>query len=411
MAQDIIRSVALVALGLGLAAAAQAHGPAPGTWRQIVPSAISKGLDGKAHAPACSGYPGTDTTYSFWAKRGRSKNLVVYFEGGGACWNDFSCSFPIAAGLPPAVPQTFVPQIPPGGPQTYSGIFDASHPDNPVKDWSMVYIPYCTGDVHVGARNRVYANAGHPVFPLPPMFQIHHGGFSNFMVVMDWVRRNVDDPDRVFVAGSSAGGYGASANFPWVQKVFPKAKMSVLADASQGVLSQGFDKQDPGRKSWNPQVKADVFGSDVDALATADILAKAAKAFPRARVAQFTTQVDAVQVEFHGLAHTFNPPGASCSNLGISWNNQMLAGLLPRAEQVRNFNYYLAAGSYHTILRSPQMYSESSTGRPFTDWLAALVSKRDGDDDDDDHHHRRHNRPGRLDDQACPGCLTPIPCQ
>jgi len=149
------------------------------------------------------------------------------------------------------------------------------------------------------------------VFQLPPAFQIHHGGFSNFMVVMDWVRRNVDDPDRVFVAGSSAGGYGASANFPWVQKVFPKASMSVLADASQGVLSQGFDTQDPGRKSWNPQLKADVFGRNVDAVASQDILAKAATALPRTRVAQFTTQVDEVQVQFHGLASAFNPPGAS----------------------------------------------------------------------------------------------------
>jgi len=24
-------------------------------------------------------------------------------------------------------------------------------------------------------------------------------------------------------------------------------------------------------------------------------------------------------VQFHGLASAFNPPGASCANLGISW--------------------------------------------------------------------------------------------
>lgn len=394
-----IRHGALGAMALVLGGTALADKPAPAGWQQVVPTAIAEGLDGKPHAPACSGYPGTDPTFSFWAKRGKSKNLVVYFEGGGACWNDFSCTFPIAPGLPAPVPQTFVPQVPPGGPQTYSGIFDASQPGNPVKDWSMVYIPYCTGDVHVGSRDRAYANYGHPVFPLPSFFPIHHGGYDNFMVVMDWVRKNVERPNKVFVAGSSAGGYGASANFPWVQQAFPKAKLTVLADASQGVLSRGFDGRDPGRKSWNPQLKADVFGGNVDAVASPDILAVAAAKFPRTRVAQFTTQVDLVQAEFHGLANVFNPPGASCSNIAVSWNNQMLAGLAPRAASVPNFKYYLAAGTYHTILRSPQMYSESSTGRPFADWLTALVK---GDDEDDGI--------APLDNQACPGCLLPMPC-
>lgn len=398
MHRSRVLSAALASLLLGIGAATSAAPPSNGPWQQITPTQAVTGLDGAQHSAACSGYPGTDPTFSFWAKRGKSKNLVVYFEGGGACWNDFSCTFPIVPGLPAQVPQTFVPQVPPGGPQTYSGIFDASQPANPVKDWSMVYIPYCTGDVHVGSRDRVYTNVGHPVFPLPSFFQIHHGGFDNFMVVMDWVRKNIEHPNRVFVAGSSAGGYGASTNFPWVQQAFPKAKLSVLADASQGVLSQGFDGSDPGRKSWGPQLKADVFGSNGDAVASPDILAVAAAKFPRARVAQFTTQVDLVQVEFHGLAAVFNPPGASCSNIPVSWNNQMLAGLVPRAASVPNFRYYLAAGTYHTILRSPQMYSESSTGRPFADWLTALVK---GDDDGD-------IRP--LDNQACPGCLVPIPC-
>ena len=66
---------------------------------------------------------------------------------------------------------------------------------------------------------------------LPSSFPIHHGGFDNFMVVLDWMRKRADKPEQILVAGSSAGGYGASTNFPWVQRAFPKAKMAVLADA------------------------------------------------------------------------------------------------------------------------------------------------------------------------------------
>jgi hypothetical protein len=33
-----------------------------------------------------------------------------------------------------------------------SGIFDATSAENPFKDWNMVYVPYCTGDVHFGTK-------------------------------------------------------------------------------------------------------------------------------------------------------------------------------------------------------------------------------------------------------------------
>ena len=81
----------------------------------------------------------------------------------------------------------------------------------------MVYAPYCTADLHAGTATRTYDNAGHPVYTgLPSSFSIRHNGYSNTMVVLDWIRKNVTTADRVLVAGSSAGGYGASIDFPWV---------------------------------------------------------------------------------------------------------------------------------------------------------------------------------------------------
>ena len=62
------------------------------------------GPDGKTYSATCSGYPGMDPAFRFWARKTASKNLVVFFEGGGACWDNLTCTFPIA-GLPPRVPQ------------------------------------------------------------------------------------------------------------------------------------------------------------------------------------------------------------------------------------------------------------------------------------------------------------------
>jgi hypothetical protein len=130
-----------------------------------------------------------------------------------------------------------------------------------VRDWNIVYIPYCTGDIHTGSTTRTYANAGNPL--LPPQLQsysIQHRAFDNFRVVLDWMRRNVRQPKQILVSGVSAGGYGATANFPWIEDTFKTARVSLLADASQGVTTAAFDSGDPGRNAWNPQLAPWVFG-------------------------------------------------------------------------------------------------------------------------------------------------------
>jgi len=412
-AAPVVLALGLLALAAGPALADPAA-PA-GVWQQVLNPAPAIGLDGKPHAAACSGYPGTDPRFSFWHKRGKSKNLVVYFEGGGACWDSFSCTFPIVPGLPDQVPQLYTPQVPAGSsPASYDGIFNAGNPANPAKDWSFVYIPYCTGDVHNGSADRTYANAGHPVFPLPSIFNIHHGGFDNFMVVLDWMRRNVDKPEQILVAGSSAGGYGASTNFPWVQRAFPKAKMAVLADAAQGVLSPAFDTALPGRNSWNPQLAPWVFGADVNQVASSAILRTAALASPRVRVGQFTTNFDAVQIQFYGVSLLTNPalPACPASGLPVSWNHAAQASLAA-ATAAPNYRHYVAGGSYHTILRSPAFYTEASAGVAFKDWLAAMLTpgrhlgQLDAGDDD---APSARSPLGPWQNLACPGCLAPLPC-
>lgn len=386
---------ALVALpGLALA-----HAPA-GEWKRVDPSGPVLGADGRWHEASCSGFPGTDPSFSFWTRRGKSRNLVVYFEGGGACWDNLSCSFPIAEGLPPQLPQFYVPAIDPRtDPGALDGLFKQD-PANPVRDWDMVYIPYCTGDIHIGSADRSYANVGNPLLPVP-QFEIRHRGFDNFMVVLDWIRKNVRAPKNVLVTGASAGGYGASAHLPWVARTFPRAHMFALADASQGVTTPAFDAGNPGRQSWNPQLAPWAFGPDPAAVPSPELLATAARALPRAKVAQFTTPLDGVQVQFYAVMKQYYGPGGSCPNPAVDWNNQMLQTLQTYNAELGNFRHYVAAGDYHTLLRSPLFYSETSAGPAFSDWLGGMLRNRGG----------THFKGGQWKSVACPDCLTPLPCQ
>ena len=329
MNQGTARSWRLVAVLVGALLTPQVWAgnqvPPPGAWTKYENLAPVIGADGKSHSATCSALPGTDPRFSFWARTGSSKDLVVYFDGGGACWDNFTCSFPIVAGLPPQVPQLYVPAISPNtNPANYDGIFKLDNPANPVKDWSFVYIPYCTGDLHIGSAEKLYANAGDPVLNLPPTFTIQHRGFDNFMVVLDWIKKNFKAPKNVLVAGSSAGGYGASANFPWIQETFPQAHAYVIADASQGVTTEAFDEGNPGRNSWKPALAPWVFGNDPSLVPGPDLLRTAAEAYPHTKVSQFTTNFDGTQTLFYGLMKQFYGPGGSCPNLAVDWNQQML---------------------------------------------------------------------------------------
>jgi len=391
-------------LALDAAAAAASAPPwlpdVPSEWTMVRPGPVEVG--GTVYQPTCSGLPGTDPGFHFWAKRGSLDAVVVFFEGGGACWDNLTCTFPIAAGLPPVVPGFYKPAIlPTDDPRTYSGIFDLANPANPVKDWSFVYIPYCTGDVHLGSATRDYANAGHPVLPLPPTFTIRHRGFDNFMVVLEWMRSHFADPNRILVTGSSAGAYGAAGNFPWIAEAYPRSHLHVLADAGQGVTTGAWDYGSPGRESWNPTLPPWVSGSGEPTPRTWEILRVAAEQYPHAKVSQFTTRLDGVQIAFYGLMKGFYGPGGTCPIPAADWNQQMVGALRAYAAETDNYRFYLAGGTYHTIMRSPLFYQESSAGIPFAGWLAGMLRSQGGT-----------GGQGGLpwSNAACPGCLDPVPC-
>ncbi len=364
-------------------------------------------VGGNTYAATCSAYPGTDPRFSFWARRGKVNNVVVYFEGGGGCWDNYTCSAANVVTLPPpappiqvAVPQLFVPMIPPTtNPAAFDGIFKAGDAANPVKDWSFVYIPYCTGDLHIGSATRTYNNLANPLLPFGQPFTIQHRGFDNFMVVLDWMRQNFRSPQTILVAGSSAGGYGAAGNFPYVKEAYPNAHLHVVADASQGVTTSGFDQT--GRSSWNPQLAPWIYGADSSWARGADLLRYAAEHYPRVKVSQFTTALDTVQALFYGVMEQVNPPGGLCPSAMVDWNQSMLATLGQYAANVDNFRYYVAGGTYHTLLRSPTFYTESSGGIVFADWLTGMLKSQGGT-----------GGSGGLpwSNRACPTCLTPVPC-
>lgn len=350
-----------------------------------------------------SGEP-LDNAFHFYFKQGKSKNLLVYFNGGGACWNDATCVASLAlAGVPAARPAYNPSILAENSPIDAGGIFNDNEKDNPFKDWSKVFIPYCTGDIHIGSVDTVYTDVdgsitGYPGAPLT----VKHRGFDNFMAVREWLKQNLDGKkqkkiNKLLVTGSSAGGYGATLNFPYLQAAFPKADSALFADASEAIVTQGFiDNVFDFDKVWNVEASLPLLFSE--ALTTysaldfnSAIFTKLSEAYPQSRFAQYTTQFDWVQVQFLKMMDQNDLGNSNPFSWGLNesdylyfaeWNARMEATLAFLSETTTNYQYYIGSGNIHTILTDafatpevphPFYQEQSAANVKFTKWLKRFV--------------------------------------
>lgn len=352
-------------------------------WVRIVPKPLS--INGRRYSPTCSAAPGTSTReFSYYYRKGTADGLVVFFNGGGACWDSKTCSKPRLAGDralfsgqddQDAVGVYKAELLPGDGPAKMTGLLDRSNPRNPVRAWSMVFVPYCTGDVHSGSNTAQYTS---PVTGKP--FNIEHRGWDNMQVILNWMGTNVPQPAQLLVSGSSAGAYGAATHYTALRALYPKARSTFLGDSGQGVTTPEFERA--RNRSWNYQLPTSVFGPEAQNTPDTTVVAKLAAHFPTDRFAQFTSIHDATQTAFFAQMQ----PGQACH----AWTNTMGSELRSRQASA-NFRSYVAQGKTHTILRAPLFFSEQSAGLPFTAWLGALLNDE-------------ATPPANA---SCPSCQTP----
>ncbi|HAW91602.1 MULTISPECIES: pectin acetylesterase-family hydrolase [unclassified Arsukibacterium] len=345
-----------------------------------------------------------DNAFHFYFKQGKSKNLLVYFNGGGACWNDATCVASLAlAGVPAARPAYNPSILTDNSPLNAGGIFNDSEKDNPFKDWSKVFIPYCTGDIHVGSSDVVYLDVdgsitGYPGAPVT----VKHRGSDNFMAVTAWLKQHFDKKKqkkvkKLLVTGSSAGGYGATLHFPHLQAAFPKADSALFADASSAVVTQGFiDSVFDFNKVWNVEANLPLLFSEGLTTYSAlgfnnEIFSRLSEAYPNSRFAQYTTQLDWVQVQFLKIMDQNDLGNSNPFTWGINeydymyfaeWNARMEASLTFLAETTNNYQHYIGSGNIHTILTDdfatpevphPFYQEQSAANVKFTKWLARFT--------------------------------------
>lgn len=293
------------------------------------------------HAQTDSGWtlvvPGGDaicareTPYAFWTRAGDPDKLLLYFQGGGMCWDPATCAPGAGA---------FDDIIEGGEIGAYSrGIFDTTNPENPLASYSAVFVPYCTGDWHTGARTVDYGE-----------MPVHHNGYANASSALAWAYANVPRPVEVVVSGCSAGSYGAIYHAPAILRRYRNADL-VFGDAGAGRIPAGWG----GFDLWGT---FDHTRRAAPETLVETLYQRAAAAYPGVRFGVYTTAEDNQQQRYFAMMGGVE-----------SWTDRTI-NALNGLDRLANFDAYLAPGGEHCLLETDRFYGEVVNGVRFRDSFA-----------------------------------------
>jgi len=164
----------------------------------------------------------------FYARKGTNNKLLVWFCGGGVSWSEQSAARPMTI-LQMMLGTTtyYTPKVYAFMRVFLTGIL-SQKPENPFRDWNVVYIPYVTGDFHLGDNEFTYGKNK----------TLHHRGEPNTRIIMEECKKlfPLNETEALFVAGDSAGAFGAAGSAPLVAGYYPDVSVTVYSDASQLLL-------------------------------------------------------------------------------------------------------------------------------------------------------------------------------
>jgi hypothetical protein len=322
--------VLVVVVGYGGAAGGSAPS-ASQTWQRIEPGGKTRCARGG--------------TYAFWIRRGNPKKLLVFFQGGGGCFSVETCR-PGSRWFDDRI-DAF------DDPGSSSGVLDLVDARNPFRDYSMVFIPSCSGDVHTGTRVVEYGP-----------YRVQQKGYFNAQAALRRAFRDFPAATRVFVTGCSAGSVGSAFHADAVLSRYPKARVTQVGDSLAFVFHRPVNLADWGTHTrfpaWFEPTRANGRWTMVE------FLTALARRHPKQTFARFNHAADGVQEAFYAAV------GGDPADFPVK-----LRAAEAALKRLPNYRSYLACGSAHCSFDRPEFYSESTQGVRLRDWVAGLANGKE----------------------------------
>ena len=286
------------------------------------------------------------SAFHFYLREASPTKVLFYLEGGGACFSGDMCKPGSGTYSETISPISKLEDSP--------GIFDFDNPENPFADYSVVYVPYCTGDVHAGNITKDYGNG----------VVTQHKGFVNASNALDTMIKRFPNTTQLVVAGSSAGSFPTPVFAGMAGDQLPNADLKVFADSSGAVPdAMGFVIGNWGTLETLPDWP-EIEGLTVDQFTPAYTFIKAAEHNPKIRFARHDFAFDSVLSSFARMA------GLSPDDL-VSVMRTNEAKVEATGVNVAN---WISPGDDHTIAVRDEFYTEEMNGVRFVDWFTAFMN-------------------------------------
>jgi hypothetical protein len=274
-------------------------------------------------------------------RHGPSDQVLLYLQGGGACWDHQSCY----------VDQRALMRS--NGP-IEGGALKLDDPASPFHDHDIVYVAYCDGSLFGGDTTVSYDGV-----------RTFHHGLWNLSVGVDAALREFPDASRVVVAGSSAGAFGNMPAYAVTRIAFPDTPIIVFNDSGPGIENHAAIPAAQQRAdSWRAADRYPPSCTDCSRQALY-LLDWAMARDPSLRVALYGYQRDFTIMDFFELDE------AGYLELLLSVTDDVRARNPGRVER------YLVAGGGHTTLLFRQFYEQSIRGVRVADWTQAFLDGSD----------------------------------
>jgi hypothetical protein len=279
-----------------------------------------------------------------------STNLVVFFNGGGACWDYGTCvSFNTSTHGPFGATQF----IPIGNGLKTGTLFDRDAAANPFKDWNQVFVPYCTGDIHAGDAVQTYTSGSSSKV-------IHHKGRANVAAYLKRLYATFKSPGKIAVTGSSAGGGGALFNYPAFRAYWPTTPMYLVDDSLPMLEGNSIvgTLRDAWYTSWNLAPYADPLCPGCkDDLSL--LMKTLSQKWPKDRMALLSSQQDKT------IRTYFQLQPAAFQTALEALDKDVL-------DPTPNFRHFIVTGETHTMLGAPANFTAGTTALPA--WLGQMIN-------------------------------------
>lgn len=281
-----------------------------------------------------------------------STKIAIYLEGGGACFNTF-CDSLFTRG--PNTPTT-------------GGIFDRANAANPIKDWTWVYVPYCSGDVYSGQADAMVGGKMRSFY-----------GYSNITAFLERIVPSFT-VDQVLLTGSSAGGFGAAVNYTQTQKAYGSIPVTLVDDSGPPMSKDIFPPclQTLWKTTWglDKTVIAECGETCNGATFVEETFDQMRKTYPAMKGGLFSSTGDQTIRTFagYGWSGGYNMCKDTPTAVTTQVYTQGLTALRSKVDPAGNFGTFYISGTSHTILRSANVFNDQGGGNTVAKWLGDTIS-------------------------------------